>query len=169
MRLLWSGGISRVHSLPFPPSETSQSHGHSKQCAVCPSCAMQVLGEGLCHILQFPDGAMTAIPDQAVVGKEHKWSLSEDVCVCVCAHACSQLLISCETLCNPMDWSPSGSPVHGILWGIFLNQGSKPHLRHWAGEFFTTRTTQTRGGTHTFAQKKPQKTSKKTRHRGASK
>ena len=51
---------------------------------------------GLCHILQFPDGAMTAIPDQAVVGKEHKWSLSEDVCVCVCVHinapSCSYLV-----------------------------------------------------------------------------
>ena len=34
------------------------------------------------------------------------------VCVCACMHPVAQ---SCETLCNPMDYSPSGSPVHGIL------------------------------------------------------
>ena len=68
---------------------------------------------------------------------------------------------SCLTLCNPMDSSPPGSPVHGdspgkttevgchaLLQGIFLTQGSNPgllpcrqilyHLRHqgspiWCG------------------------------------
>ena len=67
-------------------------------------------------------------------------------CVCVCVFVCTCMLPvaqSCETLHNPMDSSPSGSPVHGILQGIVLNQGSKPHLLHWAGGFFTTRTTQT--------------------------
>ena len=34
------------------------------------------------------------------------------VCVCVCVHACAQL---CPTLCDPMDCSPPGSSVHGIL------------------------------------------------------
>ena len=28
---------------------------------------------------------------------------------------CAQLLQSCPTLCNPVDWSPPGSSVHGIL------------------------------------------------------
>ena len=50
-------------------------------------------------------------------------------------------LQSCPTLCNPMDCSPPGSSVHGILqarilvWvampsssGIFLTQGSNPRL-----------------------------------------
>ena len=53
----------------------------------------------------------------------------------------------CPTLCNPMDCSPPGSSVHGILqarilqWvaisssrGIFLTKGSNPgllHLLHW--------------------------------------
>ena len=48
---------------------------------------------------------------------------------------------SCLTLCNPMDCSPPGSSVHGILqarilaWvailqGIFLTQGSNPGLLH---------------------------------------
>ena len=32
-------------------------------------------------------------------------------CVCVCVCVCAQ---SCQTLCDPMDWSPPGSSVHGI-------------------------------------------------------
>ena len=48
---------------------------------------------------------------------------------------------SCLTLCNPRDWSPPGSPVHGhspgkitgvvchfLLRGIFPTQESNPHL-----------------------------------------
>ena len=53
---------------------------------------------------------------------------------------------SCPTLCDPMDYSPPGSSVHGILqarileWvvgshsllqGIFPIQGSNPGLLHW--------------------------------------
>ena len=50
---------------------------------------------------------------------------------------------SCPTLCNPMDYSLPGSFVHGdspvkntgvgcqaLLQGIFLTQGSNPHLLH---------------------------------------
>ena len=50
---------------------------------------------------------------------------------------------SCPTLCDPMDRSPPGSSVHGdspgkdtgvgcyaLLQGIFLPQGSNPHLLH---------------------------------------
>ena len=68
----------------------------------------------------------------------------------LCMHAKS--LQSCPTLCNPMDSSLTGSPVHGILrpWdppgkntrvgchfllqGIFSTQGSNVHLLcllHW--------------------------------------
>ena len=55
--------------------------------------------------------------------------------VCVCGHA-----LSCPSLCNPMDYRPPGSSVHGFpskntgvgsylhLQGIFLTQGSNPHL-----------------------------------------
>ena len=56
-----------------------------------------------------------------------------------CMHA--KLLHWCQTLCNPMDCSPPGCPVHGILQtgitgvdchallqGIFLTQGSNPCL-----------------------------------------
>ena len=53
-------------------------------------------------------------------------------------------LYSCPTLCDPMDWSPSGSlfpwdspdmntgvGYHALLQGIFPIQGSNPHLLHW--------------------------------------
>ena len=56
-----------------------------------------------------------------------------------CVHA-----QSCPTLCDPMDCSPLGSSVRGILQAgilkwvavsysreIFLSQGLKLHLQHW--------------------------------------
>ena len=59
---------------------------------------------------------------------------------------------SCPTLCDPMDCSPPGSLVHGILqarilewvasallWGIFLTQGLNPsllRLLHWQGVLY---------------------------------
>ena len=64
------------------------------------------------------------------------------MCVCskeshsLCACACAKSLQSCLTLCNPMDYSLSGSSIHGFLQarilgcvamlsskGIFLTQG----------------------------------------------
>ena len=44
----------------------------------------------------------------------HKSSL---MCVCVCVYMHTQ---SCLTLCNPMDCSPPGSSVHGILQARIL-------------------------------------------------
>ena len=35
------------------------------------------------------------------------------VCVCVCVCACAYAQ-SCPALCDPMDWRPPGSSVHGI-------------------------------------------------------
>ena len=68
------------------------------------------------------------------------------------AHMCAQSLQLCPTLCDPMDYSLSGSSVHVILqarilvWvaissfqGIFPTQGSNPRrlLHLWlAREFF---------------------------------
>ena len=43
----------------------------------------------------------------------HLGSIEHTLCVCVCV--CAKLLQSCLTLCNPMDCSPPGSSVHGIL------------------------------------------------------
>ena len=45
--------------------------------------------------------------------------------VCVCAKS----LQSCPTLCNPMDHSPAGSSVHGILQARILEWASSPFSR----------------------------------------
>ena len=46
------------------------------------------------------------------------------VCVCVCVCVCVYLYVlaaqSCLTLCNPMDYSPPGSSVHGNLQARIL-------------------------------------------------
>ena len=68
---------------------------------------------------------------------------------CVRKRDAVQSAQSCLTLCDPMDCSPLGSSVRGIghgkntgvdyhflLQGIFLIQGSNPHLLHCCG-FFT--------------------------------
>ena len=49
-------------------------------------------------------------------------SLGQFVCVCVCVFVCVHVksLQSCPTLCNPMDCSPPGSSVHGILLARIL-------------------------------------------------
>ena len=54
---------------------------------------------------------------------------------------------SCLTLCDPVDYSPPGSSVHGIFearimeWiaisfsrGLFSTQGSNLHLLHWQAD-----------------------------------
>ena len=79
--------------------------------------------------------------------------VSKSVCLSMCVHAKS--LQSCPTFFNPMDYSPLGSPVHGILqarvleWVAFpppenlSNQGTEPMSLIYiypalAGRFFTT-------------------------------
>ena len=60
------------------------------------------------------------------------------------ARVSAKSLHSCLTLCDPMDCSPPGSSLqgdspskntgpgcHALLQGIFLNQGSNPHLLHF--------------------------------------
>ena len=66
------------------------------------------------------------------------WLFNYVLCVCMCVKP----LQLCPTLCDPVDCSPPGSSVHGILQatgvgchalilGIFLTQGSNPCLWHW--------------------------------------
>ena len=64
------------------------------------------------------------------------------VCVCVCVCVCVLVTQSCPTVCNPVDCSPLGSSVHGILQarilegchfllqGIFPTQGLNSGLLH---------------------------------------
>ena len=56
------------------------------------------------------------------------------VCACVCSDA-----LSCPTLCNPMDYAPPGSSIHGISqarileWVVisFSRGSSRPRNRIW--------------------------------------
>ena len=66
-------------------------------------------------------------------------------------------LQSCPTLCDPMNYSPLGSSIHGILQARILERvaipfskecSPDPGIKHmspsspaWAGGFFTTRAT----------------------------
>ena len=58
-------------------------------------------------------------------------STQERVCVCVCVCVCVGVCVythagthsvtqSCLTLCDPMDWSPPGSYIHGIFQARIL-------------------------------------------------
>ena len=42
---------------------------------------------------------------------------------------CVKSLQLCPTLCNPMDWSPPGSPAHGILQARILEWVARPSSR----------------------------------------
>ena len=55
-------------------------------------------------------------------------SLSLCVCVCVCVCVCL-VTQSCPTLCDPMDCSPPGSSVHGILQARILEWVPIPFSR----------------------------------------
>ena len=79
------------------------------------------------------------------------WSVCVCVCVCVCARARGRTVAqSCPILCNPTDWTPPGSSVHGIVQAWILEQAaisssrvsSQPrnqtHISCITGRFFTT-------------------------------
>jgi len=57
--------------------------------------------------------------------------------ICTCVHA--KLLPSCPTLCNPMDSSPLGCSVHGIIQARILE---------WAAMPFSKRSSQPRDQVH---------------------
>ena len=75
--------------------------------------------------------------------------------LCVCIHlslycCCCLVTKSCPTLCDPVDYSPSGSSVHGVLqarileWIVMSSSGGSSlpgdwtHVSCLAGRFFTT-------------------------------
>ena len=83
----------------------------------------------------------------------HNWFFSasevvSEMCVCVCVCVCVLSTQSCSTLCEPVEYSPPGSFVHGILprileWLVspFFRGSSQPRDRTWvsriAGRLFT--------------------------------
>ena len=82
---------------------------------------------------------------------ENKKSESSELAVCLCACVCVCVLVtlSCLTFCDPVDWRPPGSSVHGILQARILewipiscSRGSSwpsdwTRVSHVAGRFFT--------------------------------
>ena len=50
------------------------------------------------------------------------------MCSCMCVYIHTQVYIAplCPTLCDPMDYSPPGSSVHGILQARILEQAAGP-------------------------------------------
>ena len=53
----------------------------------------------------------------------------EEYSVCVCVSVCLCVTQSCPTLCDPMDCSPPGSSVHGILQARILEWLAIPFSR----------------------------------------
>ena len=71
-------------------------------------------------------------------GNPHQYSCLENwslllsilyIVVCVCVCVCVKLLQMCLTLCDPMDCSPLGSSVHGILQARILEWIAMPSSR----------------------------------------
>ena len=76
-------------------------------------------------------------------GGERRGSIRICVCLCVCLRVAQ----SCPTLCNPMDCSPPGSSVLGILQATILE---------WAVVPFSRGSSQPRGQTHCIDQYRDQ-------------
>ena len=77
--------------------------------------------------------------DSAVQQSEPATCVCVCVCVCVCAYiytyaAVAKLLQSCPTLCDPIDCSPPGSPVPGILQARTLGCVASSFSNAWKWE-----------------------------------
>ena len=107
-----------------------------------------------CPLLQFPLWKTKKTHSKRDITERLSWSHSFKISTGKDVHAKSSQ--SCPTLCNPVDCSPPGSSVHGILqartleWAaIFSSRGSfQPRVRPaslmspaLAGVFFTSYTT----------------------------
>ena len=61
------------------------------------------------------------------------------VCVCVCMYSLFEHAQSCPTLCNPMDYSPTGSSFYGLFQVKKLE---------WAAISFSNGSSRSRDRTH---------------------
>ena len=92
------------------------SIAHVKKFCVC-VCVCVCVGMRACqalhHVSLQPHGLQHARLTYPSLSPEFCSNLCPlSVCVCVCV---LKLLQSCSTLCDPMDRSPPGSSIHGIL------------------------------------------------------
>ena len=55
--------------------------------------------------------------------------LADGLLLAVSLYVCAKSLLSCLTLCNPMDCRPPGSSVHGILQARILQWVAMPSFR----------------------------------------
>ena len=114
-----------------------------------------------CQLLPASNQSSPNLPKLELGGKGGHLRDSGALCVCVCEREseCARVrsvALLCLTLCNPMDYSLSGSFVHRIFQARILEQvtisfsrGSSPPrgstrvscISCIAGEFFTTSTT----------------------------
>ena len=75
----------------------------------------------------FTDSLCSILPSLCwEISLKHK--SDQNVCVCVCVCVCTRAQL-CLTLCEPMDYSPLGSSVHGILQGRLLEWVAIPSSR----------------------------------------
>ena len=80
----------------------------------------------LCSLVQAASGAGqggTWVWCQEETHGSEETSWKDKACVC------SKLLQSCLTLCDPMDRSPRGSSVHGVLQARLLERVAMPSSR----------------------------------------
>ena len=93
------------------------------------------------------------LPDSKFFASKHNTWAKVTVCLGNRAHTCLLSLQSCLTLCDPMDYSPPSSSIHGILQAKKLEWVAMPSSREssdpgiepaslkspaLAGRFFTT-------------------------------
>ena len=93
------------------------------------------------YLLEKPNfETMTTLSADWAV-EQGEFSFCYCVCVCVCVCLCQQL--SHGQLCNPMNCSPSGSSVHGIIqakntrvgYHFFLQRFTTEGNVHWCSHF----------------------------------
>ena len=134
-----SAGDKNSGSIPGLGRSPGRGHGNSLCCA----CLESPMNRGAWRATN----SRTRLKDLARTGRSAKAAVTIQQLLEACVHPVAQL---CPTLCDPLDCSPPGSTVHGILqvrtleWvaipfsrGIFLTEGSNLHLfclLHWLAD-----------------------------------
>ena len=72
-------------------------------------------------------GVQVSFPSMVFSGCMSRSGIAGSLCVCVCM--CVLVAQLCPTLCDPMDCSPPGSFIHGILQARILEWVAMPSSR----------------------------------------